>query len=102
MARSLFGALGRGVQALARSGDGSDDQSWNCGWGATPSATGIQINQQTALQATTVMACVRILSEDVSKMTPRLYRRFDKGIHKKGAREQIAPKDHPLAALLHR
>lgn len=103
MARGLFGALGRGVRALTtRSADGSDDQFWDGGWWSTPSATGIQINQQTALQATTVMACVRILSEDVSKMTPRLYRRFDKGIHKKGAREQIAPADHPLAALLHR
>jgi len=104
MARGLFGALGRGVQALTRSSaDGSSDEvGWNGGWWSTPSATGIQINQQTALSATAVMACVRVLSEDVSKMTPRLYRRFDKGIHKKGAREAVEVTDHPLAALLHR
>jgi len=102
MARGLFGAMARGAGALTRSGDGGDDQYWNGGWWSTPSATGIQINQQTALQATTVMACVRILSEDVSKMTPKLYRRYDKGIHKKGARELIGVKDHPLAAVLHR
>jgi len=103
VARGLFGALGRGARALARGVDSGDDgQGWSGGWWSTPSATGIQINQQTALQATAVMACVRILSEDVSKMTPRLYRRFDKGIHKKGARDLIGVTDHPLAALLHR
>lgn len=36
------------------------------------SSTGIQINQYTALQASAVLACVRILSEDVSKMRPLL------------------------------
>ena len=102
MAGGLFGALARGARVLTRTAEAGDEQSWSGGWWSTPSATGIQINQQTALQATAVMACVRILSEDVSKMTPRLYRRFDKGIHKKGARELIAVGDHPLAALLHR
>ncbi len=102
MARGLFGALARGAQALTRSADGSDDQFWDGSWWSTRSATGIQINQQTALQATTVMACVRILSEDVSKMGPRLFQRYDKGIHKKGARQKIGIKEHPLAALLHR
>jgi phage portal protein BeeE len=44
----------------------------NIGFSA-PSVTGIPITQQTALQATTVMACVRIVSEDISKMPPVLF-----------------------------
>ena len=99
MARGLFGALARGAQ-LATRGVTGDESFWNGYHWSTPSATGIQINQQTALQATTVMACVRILSEDVSKMTPRLFRKFDKGIHKNGARTQLTSKEHPLAAVL--
>jgi HK97 family phage portal protein len=60
---------------------------------SSPSVTGLQISQQTALQVTAVMACVRILSEDVSKMPPRLYRRREDG-----GRDEI--KQHWLADLL--
>ena len=103
MARGLFGALERGARVLTRGGDGADDDAmWSGGWWGSPSATGIKIDQQTALQATAVMACVRILSEDVAKMTAALFHRFDKGIHKNGAREKVGVKEHPLAALLHR
>jgi HK97 family phage portal protein len=100
MAGGLFGALTRGAQIATRGVAGESESFWNGYFWSAPSATGIQINQQTALQATAVMACVRILSEDVSKMTPRLFRRYDKGIHKNGARAQLASKEHPLAALL--
>ena len=91
-------AQGNGLSVRGMSGD--TDGFWNGQFWSAPSATGIQINQQTALQATAVMACVRVLSEDVSKMTPKMYRRFTKGIHKNGARELLGPGDHPLAALL--
>ena len=100
MARGLFGAMTRGARLATRGMSGDAESFWNGGFWSSPSATGIQINQQTALQATAVMSCVRILSEDVSKMTPRLYRRYDKGIHKKGARDLLTSKEHPLAALL--
>ena len=100
MARGFMGALAR-VSGLATRGVPGDTESfWNGYFWSSPSATGIQISPQTALQATTVMACVRILSEDVSKMTPRLYRRYDKGIHKSGARELLGANDHPVARLL--
>jgi len=99
MARGLFGALARGAQIATRGVTGGES-FWNGYYWSSPSATGIQINQQTALQATAVMACVRILSEDVSKMTPRLFRKYDKGIHKNGARVQVTSKENPLAAVL--
>ena len=96
----LLTRIARGTGLSTRGLSGDTEGFWNgMGWGA-PSATGIQINQQTALQATAVMACVRVLSEDVSKMTPRMYRRYTKGIHKNGARELVEPGNHPLARLL--
>ena len=75
MARGLFGAMARGVQLATRGMPGDTESFWNGFAWSSPSATGIQVNQQTALQATAVMACVRILSEDVSKMTPTGSRR---------------------------
>lgn len=102
MAGGLFGALVRGAQLATRGFPGDTESFWNGYFWSAPSATGIQINQQTALQATTVMACVRILSEDVSKMTPRMYRRYTSGIHKNGAREKLDSADNPLAKLLKR
>ena len=54
-------------------GDGGAEGFWG-GWNSVPTATGIEINQRSAMQVATVMACVRIISEDISKMTPRLYR----------------------------
>jgi len=123
MARSIFGRLREGVAALTRDSDGSTDALFNGYWWSTTSATGIRVNQQTALQHSGVMACACILSEDVSKMTPRLLRRSDVTTtrrtprpgsadpaqtieepveHKGAGREVIGHKDHPLAALLHR
>jgi HK97 family phage portal protein len=62
---------------------------------SSSSSTGIQINQHTALQASAVLACVRILSEDVSKMRPLLKRpRASGGFD--------IVKDHWLARLFRR
>jgi hypothetical protein len=57
MRRGLFGSFvaGLGGGAVSRSTDGSDSL-WNGFFWSSASATGIQINQQTALQASAVMA----------------------------------------------
>lgn len=91
----LGGALG-GVRRLWRSTDSTlaGEEFFTGALISTPTATGIQINQQTAMQVATVLACVSILAEDVSKMTPRLFRRRDDN---KG-RDEV--KDHWLADLL--
>lgn len=65
---------------------------------SVPSITGLVINQQTALQATAVMACTSTLSEDVSKMTPGLFRKVDIEGYKGGGRQKVD--DHPIARLL--
>ncbi len=100
--RGLVGSLVRGAQNITRGVPGDTESFWNGDFWSSPSATGIQVNQQTALQATAVMACVRILAEDVSKMTPRLYQRHDLLGHKNGARVHIDAAEHPVAALLRR
>lgn len=82
-----------------RSGD-DDDWGWKGGLWSSPSSTGIAIDQQTALQATAVMACVSVLSEDISKMTPQVFQPKEiKDVEGKG--RQVA-KSHFLYDLLWR
>lgn len=57
------------------------------------SATGIAVTQFRAMQASTVMACVSMLSEDVAKLPAHVYRR-----QKDGGKTIVA--DHPLEKLL--
>ena len=82
---------------LARSGSLGSDTSgvWTDNWVNSPSMTGVQINQQTALQVASVMACVSIISEDVAKLSPSLFRR-----RADGGRDPV--KNHPLVPLLRR
>lgn len=99
MARGVVGAV---LRAFRRSQDTTLDSElfFSGGLWSSPSATGIQINQQTALQATAVMACVSILSEDVSKMTPALCRKVDVAGKPLAGRRVVKPNEHPLARLL--
>lgn len=57
-------------------------------------ASGVTITPDTAMQATTVYACVRILSETVASLPLPLYRRT-------GDRGRERAVDHPLYTLLH-
>lgn len=57
------------------------------------SNSGQYVTPQTALRASAVLACIRILSEDLSALPLNLYRRTPQGA-------QLAT-DHPLSRLLH-
>lgn len=72
------------------------DSGWADGsaWTAT-SITGAGVNQTTALNATTVMACVTMLCEDFAKLTPSVFR-----LDGSGARKPAT--DHELHTLLYR
>lgn len=95
------GLLGRIASNFERSGDSTGWGSLFGDWGlwSSQSVTGIQINQQSALQATAVTACVSVLSEDTSKMTPILLRKVDMEGYPEGGR--ILEKKHALYDLLH-
>src|ERR1700682_4330367 len=63
-----MGIVSRIADWFKRSTDlGADYPGWGSGW-SSPSVTGININQQTALNATSVLAAVTILAEDVAKL----------------------------------
>jgi HK97 family phage portal protein len=84
------------LRKFGRSSDSDssqDERLWQ-GFG-TRSATGLFISQQTALEATPLYACVMMLSEDVAKLTPQLFRR-----RQDGGRDLVT--DHWLAKLLNR
>jgi HK97 family phage portal protein len=59
----------------------------------TRTFSGQYVNEQTALRASAVLACIRILSEDISQLPLHLYRRTPRGA-------ELAV-DHPLYRLLH-
>ena len=94
--RGLFGSM---VQPFKRS-TSDEEWGWRGGLWSSPSATGINIDQQSAMQATAVMACVSVLSEDISKLTPQIFQRVDVAGHEDGGR-QVA-KNHFLYNLLWR
>ncbi|QXX74249.1 phage portal protein [Methylovirgula sp. HY1] len=79
---------------VARGSDTSEDETlWSGAQFASQSASGLIINQTTALSATTFYACIMMISEDVAKFKPLLFRpRAD------GGRDLVA--NHWLAALL--
>src|SRR5690348_123384 len=85
----ILSALGRGKK------DMTIDQWWAEFGPAARSAGGVSVTQLSALQVSTVMACVSILSEDVAKLPVHVFRRKDNG-----GKEIV--KDHPLERLMMR
>ena len=82
------------LQAFKRAGDSStSDLAWGSPFSAQ-SVTGIDINQLTALNATTVMAAVTMLCEDFAKLTPTIYR-----LNSDKSRSEA--RDHELYPLLY-
>jgi HK97 family phage portal protein len=83
------------LNSFKRTSDSTQDEMlWNTGLFNSESNAGINVNQQTALNSTAVMACVTMLAEDFAKLTPGIYRINSAT----GARE--AAVDHPLYQLL--
>jgi HK97 family phage portal protein len=89
----LFGAIAQGGARLTRSTDTTADALlWGDQLWSVPSAAGVEINQQTALGAAAVMACVMMLAEDVAKLPVWLAT--------KTASDKITRvTNHPLACL---
>lgn len=71
-----------------------DELLWMNSLWSVPSASGIHINQQSALSASAVMACVTMLAEDVAKLPWMVCRKQDDGYIDEAT-------DHWLNDLLH-
>ena len=93
---SLFGRM------AARSARGDDqvtkgtmtlDEWWSEYGPTSKSAGGMSITQITAMQVSTVLACVTIRAEDVAKLPVHVYRRLPNG-----GKEIVA--DHPVERVL--
>lgn len=93
---SFFSRIGAAARALTvKSGDtvpGSIEAWFSEFGGGVPSATGLAISQSTALNVSTVYACIRVRSQDVARCAPRLLRL-------EGARSQTPVTTHPLAKI---
>lgn len=76
---SRLGGLIRDTgQIFSRSDDTTVDALlWGQNLYSVPSVTGIQVNQQSALMASAVMACTTMLAEDVAKLPWSIYRNSD-------------------------
>lgn len=74
-----MGLLARLIEKIVGRASSTDAWFWRDEPWATPTATGLAITQRTSLQASSVMACVNMLAEDVAKLTPKLYRRREGG-----------------------
>ncbi|WP_141434391.1 phage portal protein [Bacillus sp. 03113] len=74
----------------------SSPSQWFVDWanGGSPSLSGVNVNETTALNNTAVFACTRIISETVASLPFITYKRL-----KTGGKER-AP-NHPLYTLLH-
>ena len=88
----LFDRFRRAPAAKA-AGSGAPASGWLLTLGATPSATGLSINQASAMSTSPFFACVTIRAQDVARCTPRLFRR-DKA---NGKRIRVTPDEHPVA-----
>jgi len=75
--------------------DSSTIEDWFREFGEQRTASGIAVNQQTAMQVTTVLACVRIRSQDVAKLPPHIYR-----VGRDGKRTEA--REHFLYSIFHR
>lgn len=58
-----------------------------------PSASGVNVNENTAVKMTAVFACVRLLADSVAMLNLPLYKRL-----KEGKQEAV---EHPLYSILH-
>ena len=96
----LFSRLGSFAAALpntwrsTRSNDTTADALlWGDQLWSVPSSAGVEINQQTALGAAAVMACVQMLTEDVARLPIWLEKKRANG-------SRVVITDHPLAELM--
>jgi HK97 family phage portal protein len=93
---SRLGSFSRAVPEVWRATRSTDTTADALLWGdqlwSVTSSAGVEINQQTALASSSVMACVMMLTEDVAKLPVSLFKfRAD--------RSRQAVTDHPLADL---
>jgi HK97 family phage portal protein len=87
------------ARPFARRSDTSSMENpaaWLVNWfsGGPATASGVRVNPDSALRATAVYACVRVLAETISSLSLQIYRR-----RADGGKELV--REHPVFDLLH-
>lgn len=73
--------------------DSGSIEDWFDSYGSTNrSNSGIAVNSATAMRSTVVMACVRVISQDIAKLPPHIYLKLPDGTRKEA-------RNHPLHAI---
>lgn len=93
MARGLVSSIARGMGArVARTSDTTlDALNWaDSGW-SSPTAAGVMVGQASAMQVSTVFACVSMISYDLAKLGAAIFRGERKGKRQKAANHYLAP-----------
>lgn len=80
--------------AITRDTITSSKELYEAMFGGVDSASGVPVSADLAIRYTTVLACVRVLSESVASLPCILYRRREDGGKDRAT-------DHPLYAVLH-
>lgn len=81
------------VRRFLRSSLSQPDEALREALGVSPGPAGVVVNEKTALRASAVWACIRLLAGDLASVPLILYRRRDNGKERADS--------HPLYAVLH-
>jgi HK97 family phage portal protein len=84
-------ARGMGVKVDRTNDTTSDALNWaDWGW-STPTAAGVMVNQASAMQVTSVFACVSIISYDLAKLGASIFRGERHGKRQKATDHELYP-----------
>lgn len=93
---SFFSRIGKAARTLVTKDTDNSIEAWFREFGGgIASATGLAVSQSTALNVSTVYACVSIRSKDIARCAPRL-------LHKDGPKSETPVDDHSVARLFER
>jgi HK97 family phage portal protein len=93
MRSALVSSITRGLGGrIARTSDSTADALNWADWGwSTPTASGVNVNQASAMQVSTVYACVSMISYDLAKLGAGIFNGKRKGKRQKASSHYLAP-----------
>jgi HK97 family phage portal protein len=91
--RDLVSRLRSGVRAFLMSEE-PPESFWRWRGVGPPSATGVIVNDATALRISAVLSCVKVLAESISTLPVMIFERQENG-------DKRPANEHPLSTMLH-
>ncbi|WP_319798316.1 phage portal protein [Nitrobacter sp.] len=91
----IFGSMATGLRRLEGKVADAYPLTWEAIMGRPTSRSGVSVNVDSALQVSTVFACLRVLANGIAQVPLKLYRIADDG-------SSAVAKDHPVNRLIWR